>query len=99
MPTPAAAKPGRFFAERAADQWRLERAEIDADIEERIGAMAAVIARRVEAADLWLCPRSDDEEEISEPPNKRDAAVIVVGLISVAETTRCGSPTAQCGRY
>ena len=47
-----AVMPGRLFAERAADQRRLERAEIDADIEDRIGAMAAVIAWRVEAADL-----------------------------------------------
>ena len=72
-----AVMPGRFFAERAADQRRLKRADIDADVEDRIGAIAAVIARRVEAADLWICQRSDDEGETSEPPDKCDAAVIV----------------------
>jgi hypothetical protein len=83
MPTPTAAKPhcqARFFAERAADQRRLERADIDADIEDRTGAIAAVIARRVDAADLWMCPRSDDEGETSEPPNKRDVVIVALRL-------------------
>ncbi len=44
--------PADFLAERAADQRRQERAEIDADIEDRIGAVAAMIAGRVKAADL-----------------------------------------------
>ena len=44
--------PADLFAERAADQRRQERADIDADIEDRIGAIAAMIARRIEAADL-----------------------------------------------
>src|SRR6516164_4061896 len=44
--------PAEAFAERAADQRGEERAEIDADIEDRIGAVAARIARAIEAADL-----------------------------------------------
>ena len=44
--------PADLLAERAADERREERAEIDADIEDRIGAVAAVIAGRVESADL-----------------------------------------------
>jgi hypothetical protein len=72
-----AVMPGRFFAERAADQRRLERADTDADIEDRTGAIAALIARRAKAAALSICPRSEDQGEVSEPPNKRDAAVIV----------------------
>jgi hypothetical protein len=46
-------------------------------MEDRIGAITAVVARRIEAADLWMCPRSDDEGETSEPPNKRNAAIVV----------------------
>ncbi|MGB7603105.1 MAG: hypothetical protein WBM24_22580 [Candidatus Sulfotelmatobacter sp.] len=72
---PGAAR--RFFAERAADQRRLKRADIDADVEDRIGAITAVIARRIEAANLWICQRSDDEGETSEPPSKCGAAIIV----------------------
>src|SRR6516165_3691220 len=44
--------PADAFAERAADERRQKRAEIDADIEDRIGAVAARIARRVKATDL-----------------------------------------------
>jgi hypothetical protein len=44
--------PGDAFAQSAADERRQERAEIDADIEDRIGAVAARIAGRVEAANL-----------------------------------------------
>ncbi len=47
-----AVMPAGPFAERAADERRQERAEIDADIEDRISAVAAMIARRVKAADL-----------------------------------------------
>ena len=44
--------PAGDFAERAGDQRGEECAEIDADIEDRIGAVAARIAGRVERADL-----------------------------------------------
>ena len=44
--------PAEFLAERAADQRRQKRAEIDADIEDREGAVAAAVAGRVEPADL-----------------------------------------------
>ena len=44
--------PAEFLAERAAHQRRQERAEIDADIENREGAVAAAVAGRVERADL-----------------------------------------------
>ena len=44
--------PADAFAERAADERRQEGAEIDADIKDRIGAVAARIARRVKSADL-----------------------------------------------
>ncbi len=44
--------PAGLLAERAADQRRQERADIDADIENGIGAVAAVIARRIKPADL-----------------------------------------------
>jgi hypothetical protein len=47
-----AVMPAHFLPERAADQRRQERADIDADIKDRIGAVAAVIAWRIEAADL-----------------------------------------------
>jgi hypothetical protein len=39
------------LAERAADQRRQERADIDADIEDGIGAVASRIAGRVKSAD------------------------------------------------
>ena len=55
MPMPGGSEaivPADALAERAADQRRQERAEIDADIEDRIGAVAAGIAGRVELADL-----------------------------------------------
>src|SRR5580704_7022902 len=41
-----------FLAERAADQRRQERTDIDPDIEDRIGAVAAMIARRIKTSDL-----------------------------------------------
>ncbi len=44
--------PADLFAERAADERRQERADIDADIEDRIGAVAPMIAGRIKAADL-----------------------------------------------
>ena len=44
--------PAEHFAERAADQRRQERADIDADIEDGEGAVAPRIAGRVEPADL-----------------------------------------------
>ena len=44
--------PAEFFAQRAAHQRGQERAEIDADIEDREGAVAAAIAGRIERADL-----------------------------------------------
>jgi hypothetical protein len=44
--------PSRLFAERAADQRRQERADIDADIKDRICAVAAVVARGIKAANL-----------------------------------------------
>ena len=44
--------PAGFLAERAANQRRQERADIDADIENRIGAVAAIVARRIKPADL-----------------------------------------------
>ncbi len=44
--------PADLFAERAADERRQEGADIDADIEDRIGAVAARIAGRIKAADL-----------------------------------------------
>ena len=44
--------PADFLAERAADERRQERADIDADIEDGIGAVAARIARRIKPADL-----------------------------------------------
>ena len=44
--------PAELLAERAADQRRQERAEVDADIEDREGAVAARIAGRIERADL-----------------------------------------------
>ena len=44
--------PADFLAERAANERRQKRADIDADIEDGIGAVAARIARRVEPADL-----------------------------------------------
>ena len=47
-----AVMPAEFFAQRAADERRQERAEIDADIEDREGAVAAAVAGRIERADL-----------------------------------------------
>ena len=47
-----AVMPAGFLAQRAANQRRQERAEIDADIEDRIGAVAAMVARRIEPSDL-----------------------------------------------
>ena len=44
--------PADLFAQRAADQRREERAEIDADIEDREGAVAPAVAGRIELADL-----------------------------------------------
>ena len=44
--------PAQLLAERAANQRREERADIDADVEDRIGAVAPMVSRRVEAADL-----------------------------------------------
>src|ERR1700751_2619806 len=44
--------PAQFFAERAADERREKRAEIDADVEDRIGAVTARIAGRIEPAHL-----------------------------------------------
>ena len=44
--------PAEFLAERAAHQRRQEGAEIDADIEDREGAVAAAVAGRIERADL-----------------------------------------------
>ena len=44
--------PADPLAERSAHERREERAEIDPDIEDRIGAVAAGIAGRVELADL-----------------------------------------------
>jgi hypothetical protein len=39
--------PAQFLAQRAAHQRSEEGAEIDADIEDRIGAVAAAVARSV----------------------------------------------------
>ena len=47
-----AVMPAELFAERAADQRREKRADIDADVEDRIGAVAARVAGRIEPADL-----------------------------------------------
>ena len=47
-----AVMPSRLFAQRTADQRRQKRTDIDADIEDREGAVAAVVTRRIEAADL-----------------------------------------------
>ena len=47
-----AVMPARLLAERAADQRRQERSDIDADIKDRIGAVAAAVARRIETANL-----------------------------------------------
>ena len=47
-----AVMPAGLLAERAADERRQERADIDADIEDRIGAVAAAVAGRIEPADL-----------------------------------------------
>ncbi len=44
--------PAEPFAQRAADQWGEERAEIDADVEDREGAVSPRIAGRIERADL-----------------------------------------------
>ena len=44
--------PTRFLAQRAADQRRQKCTDIDADIEDRISAIAAVIAGSVKPADL-----------------------------------------------
>ena len=44
--------PAEFLAERATHQRRQERAEIDADIENREGAVAAAVAGRVKRTDL-----------------------------------------------
>ena len=44
--------PADFLAERAADQRRQKRADIDADIENGISAVAARIARRIKPANL-----------------------------------------------
>jgi hypothetical protein len=47
-----AVMPAGAFAEAAADERRQKRTEIDADIEDRVGAVAPAVARRIEAADL-----------------------------------------------
>ena len=44
--------PAQLFAERAADERSEKGAEVDADIEDRIGAVAARVAGRIEAAHL-----------------------------------------------
>jgi hypothetical protein len=44
--------PTGLLAERAADQGSQERSDIDADIEDRIGAVAATVAGRIEPSDL-----------------------------------------------
>ena len=44
--------PAQLLAERAADEGREERTDIDTDVKDRIGAVAPMVARRVEAADL-----------------------------------------------
>ena len=44
--------PAQLLAQRSADQRREKRAEIDADIEDRIGAIAAPVARGIEPAHL-----------------------------------------------
>ena len=44
--------PAELFAQRAADERGEERAKIDADIEDREGAVAAAVAGRIERADL-----------------------------------------------
>ena len=47
-----AVMPAELFAEGAANERRQECAEIDADVKDRIGAVAALIARGIEGADL-----------------------------------------------
>jgi hypothetical protein len=44
--------PAQLLAEGAADERCEKRTDIDADVEDRIGAVAPMVARRVEAADL-----------------------------------------------
>ena len=47
-----AVMPAGLFAERAANERRQERTDIDADIEDRIGAVAPPIAGRIKPTDL-----------------------------------------------
>jgi hypothetical protein len=44
--------PAYFLTQRAAHEWSDERTDIHADIEYRIGAVAAVIAGRIQRAHL-----------------------------------------------
>ena len=55
MPTPAEAKtiaPAPLFSKRAGHKRSEERTDIDADIKNRIGAVASWVAGRVERTDL-----------------------------------------------
>src|SRR6185369_7432874 len=55
--------------ERAADERRQERADIDADIEDRVAARAPLIVRRIKRADLGRDIRlegADAEDEARE---------------------------------
>ena len=62
--------PAELFAERAADQRRQERAEVDADVEDREGAVAARVAGRVERADLGRDVRLEGAVAEDEPQER-----------------------------
>jgi hypothetical protein len=84
--------PADRLAERAADQRRQERADIDADIEDRIGAVAAVIAGRIKAADLGRDVRleaavAENEREQREQEQLLDAIMKWPIAISMAPIT------------
>src|SRR5689334_12107311 len=60
--------PTDLLAQRAADERGQKRADIDSDVEDRIGAVAAMVAGRIERSDLAGCvrleqPHADDEYE------------------------------------
>ena len=66
--------PAQLLAERTAHQRREERPDVDADVEDRIGAIAPRVSRRVEAADLSRdigLEGAIAEDEREERPTKR----------------------------
>src|SRR5262249_4125959 len=59
--------PAKLFAERSADKRGKKCTEIDADVEDRKGAVSAPVPRRIEGADLGRnvgleCPIAEDKK-------------------------------------